>query len=151
MADTSISKTHAIEMRQPPSLLAACVRLTLVMLVAYPIVALIGQQVVKAPIWETAGLAAAVCWLSAVLALVVFHFLRRSGNAVAGTLGATLVRLGIPCLVGIAATVNNAKLRDEGFFGLIVGFYFIGLVADTFLTLAMARNIATEGGKSQNG
>ena len=44
-----------------------------------------------------------------------------------GTLGATLVRLGIPVVIGLAATSNPGKLRDEGFFGFIVAFYLINL------------------------
>jgi hypothetical protein len=62
------------------------------------------------------------------------------------------VRLGIPVAVGIVATSGGGKLRDDGFFGLIVVFYLIGLTADTMLSLAMARNAPTgEGGQSHNG
>jgi hypothetical protein len=122
------------------------------MAAAYPIVAFVAGQVTGVSVWQTAALAVGVCYLSASLALVLFHFFRLSGNAVAGTLGATLVRLGIPIVVGIAATANGGKLRDDGFFGLIVVFYLIGLAADTMLSLAMTRGLSTgEGRQSRNG
>jgi hypothetical protein len=152
MSDLSGANKTAAGVRRPPSLSVACFRLALVMAAAYPAVALIAEQITKTSVWETAGLAAAVCWLSATLALVVFHFFRQSGNAVAGTLGATLVRLGMPVVIGIAATSGGGKLRDEGFFGLIVVFYLIGLTADTMLSMAMARDASTgEGGQPRDG
>jgi hypothetical protein len=119
--------------------------LALVVIVAYPIVALIGEQVVKKPVWETAGLAAALCWISATLALMLFHHFRQVGNAAAGTLAGTLVRLGVPLAVGLVAMNVSEKLRDERFFEIVVVFYFITLVADTMLTLALARGSATGG------
>jgi hypothetical protein len=115
------------------------------MVAAYPIVALIGSQMMKMPIWETAALAAAICWLSATIALIAFHFFRQRGNGAAGTLIGTLVRLGIPVVIGIAATNAGGKLRDEGFFGLIVVFYMVALAADTILALALARLPASGG------
>jgi hypothetical protein len=122
------------------------------MAAAYPIVAYIAGQMVRVPVWQTAAIAVAVCYLSASFALVLFHFFRLSGNAVAGTLGATLVRLGIPIVAGIAATSAGGKLRDEGFFGLTVVFYLIGLAADTMLSLAMTRGLSTNDGRqSRNG
>jgi hypothetical protein len=131
-----------IDDRRPPSLAGACVRLTLVVVVAYPIVALIGREVVKKPIWETAGLAAGLCWISATLALLLFDHFRRVGNVAAGTLSGTLVRIGIPLMVGLVAINSSEKLRDERFFEIVLVFYFITLVADTILTLALARGIA---------
>jgi hypothetical protein len=152
MSDLSGANKTAARVRRPPSLTVACFRLALVMVAAYPCVALIVEQITKTPIWETAGIAAIVCWLSATFALIVFHYFRQSGNAIAGTLGATLVRVGIPVVIGIAATSGGGKLRDDGFFGLIVVFYLIGLTADTMLSLAMARNASKDGGgQSHNG
>jgi len=136
--------------RQPPSLAGACIRLALIMAAAYPIVAFIAWQITTVPVWQTAALAAGVCYLSASLALVLFHFFRLAGNAVAGTLGATLVRVGIPMVVGIAAMSNGGKLRDEGFFGLIVVFYLIGLTADTVLSLAMTRGLSSNDGRQSH-
>jgi hypothetical protein len=133
------------DVRRPPSLGAACARLAAVVIVAYPIVALIGEQIVKKPVWETAGLAAVLCWSSATLALMLFHHFRQVGNAAAGTLAGTLLRLGIPLLVGLVAIDASEKLRDERFFEIVLVFYFITLVADTMLTLAMARGAATSG------
>jgi hypothetical protein len=133
------------DVRRPPSLGAACARLAVVVLVAYPIVALIGEQLVKKPVWETAGLAAGLCWGSATLALLLFDYFRRVGNVAAGTLAGTLVRLGIPLIVGLVAINRSEKLRDENFFQTVLVFYFITLVADTMLTLALARGAVTRG------
>ncbi len=130
------------DVRRPPSLAGACIRLALVVVIAYPIVALIGEQVVKNPVWETAGLAAGVCWVSATLALLLFDHFRRVGNAAAGTLAGTLVRLGIPLIVALVAINTSEKLRDERFLEIVLVFYFITLVADTMLTLALARGTA---------
>ncbi len=150
MNDAASNKTA--EVRQPPTLASACIRLALIMAAAYPVVAFVAGQITGRPVWETAMVAVGVCYLSASLALVLFHFFRLSGNAVAGTLGATLVRLGIPMVVGIAATSAGGKLRDEGFFGLIVVFYLIGLAADTMLSLAMTRGLSIgDGRQSRNG
>jgi hypothetical protein len=142
---SATNKTTSI--RQPPSLAAACVRLALIMAAAYPIVAFVAWQITQVPVWQTAALAVGVCYLSASLALVLFHFFRLAGNAIAGTLGATLVRIGIPMVAGIAATAGGGKLRDEGFFGLIVVFYLIGLAADTMLSLAMTRGLSDNSGR----
>jgi hypothetical protein len=121
--------------------------LAIVVIVAYPIVALIGEQVVKKSVWETAGAAAVLCWVSATLALMLFHHFRQVGNAAAGTLAGTFVRLGIPLAVGLVAMNVSEKLRDEHFFEIVVVFYFITLVADTMLTLALVRG-AMPGGRS---
>lgn len=147
---SATNKTAGV--RPPPSLATACIRLALIMAAAYPIVAFVAWQITGVPVWQSAALAVGVCYASASLALVLFHFFRLAGNAIAGTLGATLVRIGIPMFVGIAATANGGKLRDEGFFGLIVVFYLIGLATDTMLSLAMTRGLSSnDGGQSHHG
>jgi drug/metabolite transporter (DMT)-like permease len=128
--------------RRPPSLAGACIRLALVVVIAYPIVALIGEQVVKKPVWETAGLAAGVCWVSATLALVLFHHFRKAGNPAAAILAGTLVKPAIPLIVGLIAVERSEKLRDDYFLPIVLVFYFVTLVADTLLTLALARGAA---------
>jgi drug/metabolite transporter (DMT)-like permease len=138
-----VANSQTSNVRQPPSLAGACARLAIVVIIAYPIVALIGEQMVKKPVWETAGLAAALCWLSATLALVLFHHFRKAGNPAAAILAGTLVKPGIPLIVSLIAVERSEKLRDEYFLPIVLVFYFITLVADTMLTLALARGAAT--------
>jgi hypothetical protein len=148
MSDLPESNKTAAAVRRPPSVVGACFRLALIMGAAYPVVAFVGEQVTGMPVWQTAAIACAVCWMSATLALVVFHFFQQSGNTVAGTLGATLVRIGIPMMVGIAAVSNGGKLRDEGVLGFLLVYYFVGLVADTVFSLksVQAACVVRQGG-----
>ncbi len=92
-----------------PRLAGAAVALTAVVLVAYPLVALVGSQWLKTPIWETAGLAAAVCWFASLLALCVFHYFRQAGNPAGATLGAMLLRMGIPLAVVFLCRKSESK------------------------------------------
>jgi hypothetical protein len=133
--------------RPAPNVLSACLMLTAIVVIAYPLVAVVAEQLMHKPVWETAGVAAGVCWFGSTLALVFFHLLRQAGNVAAATLLGMLFRIAIPLVAVVLVYSQGGKLVDEEFFKLVLVFYFVTLTADTLLTLRLAKAAATGVGK----
>lgn len=125
--------------RPAPNVLSACLLLTAVVVIAYPLVAVVAEQLMHKPVWETAGLAAGVCWFGSALALIFFHLLRQAGNVAAATLLGMLIRIAVPMVAVALVYSQGGKLADEEFFKLVLVFYFVTLTADTLLTLRLAK------------
>jgi hypothetical protein len=119
-----------------PGLAKAALALTAVVLLCYVPAGLIGSHLLKTSAWESAGLAAGVCWFSSLLGLCIYNFFRQAGNPLAAMLGATLVRTGIP----LAAVVLIGNETYKGFVGFILVFYMVTLMADTLFAAAMNRS-----------
>lgn len=82
-------------------------------------------------------LAAAICWGAGLLALSVFAILRTPDQAVNAVGLAMLIRMAIPLLAGIFLTIGGGPLVEANVLGMIVGFYLIGLVIETLLTVRL--------------
>jgi hypothetical protein len=97
-----------------------------------------------------AGLAAAlvaagVCWAGALLALLLTEVLRSPQQGASGPLLGMVTRLGLPLATGILLDRRGGPLANAGVFGIIISFYFVTLVAETWLAvrlIAASRNKA---------
>ena len=116
---------------------AAGALLTLVFLLALP---LFGYFAFRVYGWDgvwAASVAALICWAAGALALSVFILFpepAQVGNAVGVGM---LVRMGICLGAGIFFTKTGGPLVEAGVFGMIVGFYLIGLLVETLLALRL--------------
>lgn len=91
--------------------------------------------------WQAVALAAAASGAGAIGGWLASRWSRGqpAGQAVAGSLGATLVRI-TPPLVALAwSTTSGGKLAAAGAPGLIVAFYLTGLATQFFLTIIGTR------------
>lgn len=91
---------------------------------------------------QAAGLAAALaaaatCWVSATIALVISGWLAGSPNAVSGILGGTLIRLAGPLLVTAANGAAHTPIFQAGLFGYMVVFFLYTLAVETALLLGL--------------
>ncbi|MBI3464813.1 MAG: hypothetical protein HY000_17430 [Planctomycetes bacterium] len=96
---------------------------------------------------RTAGVAAAICWLAATVALLVSGCLRNSPHAVAGILIASGLRFGPPLVSGITLQHSGGILAETGIFHWIVIFYLLTLFVDTALSVSLDRKQNQEDGK----
>lgn len=113
----------------------ACVVLTLAMLLVFPAFALYGHSNSGPTGILAAGIAAGVCWLSMVSALLFVGWLTSYGLAVHATLIGMALRMGPPMLFGLVLTRQGGELAAAGVLGMIVVYYLIGLVIETLLSL----------------
>ena len=114
--------------------------LTAVVLAAWPIVAAVSTAQKGTSTWAAAGLAAGICWLGATMALVLLACFRDPKTAVQGVLLGMVFRLGLPLVGGLTLSQQSAVLRDAGFFGLVLIFYFVTLATETLLAVSMVNN-----------
>jgi len=128
-----------IAARRAKGLLWSCLALTGAVLLAWPVVAVVAARQGGAPTWLISFLAAAVCWFSAMLSLILAHRLQQKGAAMAGLLAGTLVRMALPLAVGMWAMNQVRTLAEGGFFGQIVVFYLLTLAVETWLSLGLAK------------
>jgi hypothetical protein len=82
-----------------------------------------------------AAIAGGICWVSASLALVAAFLGQRWNNPIAGILGGTLLRLGLPLAGGLAIQQTQPALAQAGCFTMILGLYLVALVVETALSL----------------
>ena len=85
-----------------------------------------------------AALAAGVCWISSVAALVVTLRGAKSPNAMAGVLGGTLFRTGGP-LAAMAVGSQIPRLARQGFAEQLVVFFLVSLAAETLLATVILK------------
>jgi hypothetical protein len=83
---------------------------------------------------RTALLAAGVCWLFGVLALLSTALLIRVGQPLAGLLSGILFRTGGP-LAALAVGSSIPELASAGFPGQVVVFFLVTLAAETVLAV----------------
>jgi hypothetical protein len=82
------------------------------------------------------GVAWLVCTASAVVALVLGLAWHGTPNGVSGTLGGTLIGLGLPLALAILVQRKEGSFAQAGFYGWIVVFFLISLTAKTLLVAA---------------
>ncbi|MDZ4819278.1 MAG: hypothetical protein SGJ20_09925 [Planctomycetota bacterium] len=92
--------------------------------------------------WSAAAIAAALCWVCSIAALVLASIAHRlaARDASAGmayVLLGMLIRMGIPFAVGMAVSTADTQLSRAGFFPLVLVFYLITLVAETILSVML--------------
>lgn len=135
------------------SLPAACWLLAGATLIAAAPVGWHGYLRQQAAGLEAALAAAATCWVSATIALVISGWLAGSPNAVSGILGGTLIRLAGPLLVTAANGAAHTPIFHAGLFGYMVVFFLYTLAVETVLLLGLlgGREIANSAAVHRRG
>jgi hypothetical protein len=128
---------NVIAPQRPASLGVACAVLTAVTVLALPLFGWVGYAKHAGPGVAAAGVAAGVCWLGAMVALLLTAFPRGPKQAVSRVLLGMLFRMGLPLVVGAILARRGGPLSEAGVFGMIVAFYFVTLVAETWLALRL--------------
>jgi hypothetical protein len=121
-------------------LLSACVILSLLVVIAFPVVGYFAYVKFSVAGVKSAGIASGVCWLAATAALLVTGFVKQSPSGVAGILVACALRFGLPLTAGIVLQSAGGALAESGFLSWIVVFYLITLAVETTLSVLLHRN-----------
>ena len=86
-----------------------------------------------------AVVAAGLCWIGSMAALIIAGYSSQSNRAVQGHLLGMFFRLGLPLVAGVLLQKAGGRLADAGVFGLILIFYLVTLPAETILSLQFVR------------
>ena len=84
-----------------------------------------------------AVVAAVVCLGAGLVALIFLASFRKPQQAFTGVGLAMLFRMAIPMATGAVLTKLGGPLAQAGVFGMIVGFYLVGLLVETLLAVRM--------------
>ena len=121
----------------PKGIWTASATLTLVVVVVFPLFAWYGHH---SNGWDgvwAAAVAAAICWVGSLTALVVSAMFGQGTNAASGVLLGMVFRMGVPFAVGVAFHRHGGMLAEAGVFGMILGYYFVTLVVETVLAVRL--------------
>jgi len=138
-ADDSHSST-----KKRISLPVACLLFSAAMVLAFPAFAAFGFSRSGGTGVAAAAVAGGVCWAGALTALLLMGALRSGPKVVYATLLGTFFRLGVPLIAGLALNYQGGLLAEAGVFGMIVGYYLVGLIVETLLSVRLVGN--TTGG-----
>ena len=108
------------------------------MLLVFPFYALVGHSYHGAPGFVGAFAAGVVCWLGAMVALLVAGISKQLGGQIAlqGLLFSMVFRMGVPFVAGMLLNKHPA-FEGTGVFGLIVGYYLFALVVEAPLSVVV--------------
>src|SRR6516162_104183 len=98
-------------------MLRSCVVLSAVVLSALLLVGGIAGSVRGIDAFLAASVAASVCWLGSLIALLIVALSIRSGHAVHAHLLGMIFRFGLPLGVGTTLQKMGGRLADGGVFG----------------------------------
>ncbi len=112
--------------------------------VAFPAFAFYGNQGHGRAGIVAAGIAAITCWGAGFVALVFISLFRNPQQAFNGVGLAMLFRMAIPMAVGFVVTKLSEPLAEAGVFGMIVGFYLVGLLVETLLAVRLVNSFREE-------
>ena len=118
----------------------ACTLLSAVTVAAWPIFAWVGYTHSGLPGVGAAAVAAGVCWLGAIAALLLTRILRDPALAVSRVLLGMAPRMGLPLVVGAILHRHGGPLSESHVFGMIVAFYFVTLSVETWLAVRLIPN-----------
>ena len=90
----------------------------------------------EAGVWA-AAVAAVVCLGAGLVALTFLSLFREPRQAFNGVGLAMLFRMAIPMATGVVLTKLGGPLAEAGVFGMIVGFYLVGLLVETLLAVRL--------------
>ncbi|MFV1965275.1 MAG: hypothetical protein ACC628_07605 [Pirellulaceae bacterium] len=119
------------------SLTVACLLLSGAMLLAFPGFAAYGHARHGTIGVYAAATAGAICWAGALGALVLAGLLQGGPHAIHATLLGTFFRMGGPLIAGLLMNQTGGPLAEAGVFGMIVGYYLVGLVVETLLSVRL--------------
>lgn len=114
-----------------------CMLLSVVMIVSGIIGAAVGHERYGSAGVVTASLAALVCWIASLSALLVVAMTTATPNALAGTFGATGLRTGIPLVAGAVLAAVSPILAQAGIAGMMLVFFLVSLTVETVLSVVI--------------
>jgi hypothetical protein len=117
----------------------ACLSLTLALLLVFPCLCAYAYPTYAGRGIAAAGVALGVNWCGGLLALLLIIGLRRGRWVLHGVLGAMIVRMFLPMVAGLVLVNCVRPLANAGVFGMIVVYYLVGLVVETFLVVRLVR------------
>lgn len=123
-----------------PSLASAglpCLWLSVVVLAVLPVMAGYGYSAYGRMGVYAALAAAGICWLGAVIALVVTALTRGAQSGGYGLLLGIAFRTGIPLVASMMLKEQGGPLAEAGVFGMIVVYYLITLTSETLLAMRL--------------
>jgi hypothetical protein len=107
------------------------------MLLAFPFFAAFGYTRAGLVGVEAAAVAGGICWLGAAPSLFLMGWLRGGPHVVSGVLLGMLIRMGLPLAIGLLLAQTGGPLAKAGVFGMIVGYYLVGLLIETLLSVRL--------------
>ncbi len=131
------------------SLVARCALLSIVLLIAACLAAPVAWLQGGSLSLATAATAAGVCWLAGLVALFLATRGRGTPAAVGWVLAGDGVAMGLPLLSAISLQRSGHWLSAAGYFGWIVVFFLITLVAKTLLVAPLAAGLAAGPGSKR--
>ena len=120
-----------------PRIIPSAAILALVIAMAFPVIAWFGFQRHGTQGILAAAIAATVCLLSGVVALVVTGLSQGTSSSATGLLASMGIRTGLPLAVGLILSSSNEALASAGVFGMILVYYFIMLAVETTLAVRL--------------
>ena len=108
-----------------------CLLLASVLLVAFPLIAYVGNVQYGHAGFVAAIVAAAVCLVAGCIAIGVTSLFQSMGNGLNGLLLSILIRTGIPLIAGVTLSAQGGPLAEGGVFGMIVLNYLLMLTIET--------------------
>lgn len=129
----SESPVGQVANRSAPSLVLACLLLSVAAMAAGAVVGLFAYSQQGLAALQAAVVADVVCWLSATAALLLAGSLRGTPHAVSGILGGTLLRLLPPLATAVVCSAAAPAISQAGLFGYMVLFFLVMLVVETLL------------------
>lgn len=121
--------------KTPLRLVRSCALLTTVVIVGFPFFAWYGIQ--NHGTWGlvAASISGIVCWLGALIALILAGVSQGTSTAIRDTMLGSLVRTVMPFGVGLVTQWSSPPLASANIFGMIVVYYLLTLTAETVLAV----------------
>lgn len=95
-----------------------------------------------------ACVAAGVCWVAALAALVVAKITTDLQARLAGVFASMILRTGVPMIAAITLTSTSPTLARGGVFGATVVFYLLTLMLETVLSVRLVNSTSDMSGVS---
>jgi hypothetical protein len=118
--------------------------LIVVFAIAFPAFAYFGYQAHGQAGISAAAVAAVVCLVAGLVAITFLWLFRKPRQAFTGLGLAMLFRMAIPMASGVVLTKLGGPLAEAGVFGMIVGFYLVGLLVETLLAVRLVNGFSEE-------
>ena len=137
-----------LNLSRPPSLLRACAIFAAVLAAALPLFIAVGLVQSGGRGLLAALLACGVCFAAGTLALAITAISQKVNQGVQGILGAMLVRMSVPLGALLLLPKAGGPLEGTSIAGMVLGYYLIALVAETWLSLRFVPVAQNHGTKS---
>ncbi len=132
----------------PRTLAGSCVVLTVVVALVLPVVALALRARNGSDGVLAACIAAGICWVASITALVVAKITTDTQLRLAGVFASMALRTGIPLIAAILLTSTSPTLTRGGVFGATVVFYLLTLMLETVLSVRLVNSTSDMSGVS---